>query len=126
MERKIADQKKLIEHLYDDLESREKFIEKLQEDLKDNYKRNNHSKKQLESEKNILEEKVKETLKIVNVLKGNTSPKCVKGCDKYKQSIDDVYEAGVKHRSKVVELKKIDDEQKVKLSCLRKHRDEKR
>ena len=49
MERKIADQKKLIEHLYDDLESREKFIEKLQEDLKDNYKRNNHSKKQLES-----------------------------------------------------------------------------
>ena len=35
MERKIADQNKLIDFLNDDLESREKFIEKLQDDLKD-------------------------------------------------------------------------------------------
>ena len=35
MERKIADQKKCIQSLYDDLESREKFIEMLEENLRD-------------------------------------------------------------------------------------------
>ena len=34
MERKIIEQKKEIEALYDDLESREKFIEMLEGDLK--------------------------------------------------------------------------------------------
>ena len=38
--------------------------------------------------------------------------------------MDEIYEAGVKHKSKLVELKQIADEQKVKIGCLRMHRDE--
>ena len=45
LERKIADQKKLIQSLYDDLESREKFIEMLQVDMKDTSRKNAQSKK---------------------------------------------------------------------------------
>ena len=48
LERKIADQKKLIESLYDDLESREKFIEMLQVDMKDT------SRKMLNQKRNLM------------------------------------------------------------------------
>ena len=47
-ERKVADQKKLIESLYDDLESREKFIEMLQVDMKDT------SRKMLNQKRNLM------------------------------------------------------------------------
>ena len=59
-ERKIYEQKKLIEHLYDDLESREKFIEKLEGVLKDVSKHNFQTKKKFEVEKDILKEKLEE------------------------------------------------------------------
>ena len=44
MDRKISEQKRLIENLYDDLESREKFIEKLEDDLKETIRRNAKNK----------------------------------------------------------------------------------
>ena len=57
-------------------------------------------------------------------MKCDTSTKCTKGCDKYNKSIDEIYEAGLEHKNKLIDLKKIADEQKVKIGCLRKHRDE--
>ena len=47
-EKKVADQKKLIESLYDDLESREKFIVMLEGDMKDTSRKNAQSKKKLD------------------------------------------------------------------------------
>ena len=126
MERKIADQKKCIQSLYDDLESREKFIEMLEENLRDMKRKSAKEKKQLEAEKIAMEEKLKENLQLIEDLKNDTRGTCAKGCDKYSKSVDEIYEAGVKHKSKLVDLKEIADEQKVKISCLRKHRDEMR
>ena len=54
LERKLADQKKVIESLYDDLESREKFIKMLQGDMKVTNKKNVQTKRKLEAEKNVL------------------------------------------------------------------------
>ena len=124
LERKIADQKKLIQSLYDDLESREKFIEMLQVDMKDTSRKNAQSKKKFEAEKDVLEDKLEEKIRIINELKSAPKFECSKGCGKYNKSVDEIYEAGVKHKNKLIDLKEIADEQKVKISCLRKHRDE--
>ena len=119
MERKIADQKRQIESLYDDLESREKFIEMLQEDIKDTKRQHAKDMKQLKAEKIAIERK-----QIVNDEKDDPSFKCPKGCDKYSKTIEEIYDAGAKHKSKLLDLKEIADDQKIKISCLRKHRDE--
>ena len=124
MERKNADQKKLIGSLYDDLESRERFTELLEKDIKDNNRRYAIKKKQLETKNQSLEEDLAEKIKIIDDLENNSNFKCSKGCDRYSKSVDEIFEAGVKHKNKLVELKEIAEGQKEKISCLRKHRDE--
>ena len=83
LERKIADQKKLIQSLYDDLESRGKFIEMLQVDMKDTSRKNAQSKKKFEAEKDVLEDKLEEKIRIINELKSTPKFECSKGCGKY-------------------------------------------
>ena len=120
LERKLADQKKVIESLYDDLESREKFIEMLQGDMKDTNRKNVQTKRKFEAEKNVLEEQLKENMKIIGDLKNDEKSKCSNGCENYSKSVDEIYEAGVKHKSKLVELKEIADEQQIKYKLPKK------
>ena len=120
MERKIADQNKVIESLYDDLESREKFIEMLQDDLKDTNRRNSQAKKKWEAEREVLHDRLKETTMMIEDLKTNANFKCLKGCEKYSKTIDEIFEAGAKHKEKLIALKEIADNQKSKIFCLRK------
>ena len=124
MERKIADQNKVIESLYDDLESREKFIEMLQDDLKDTNRRNSQAKKKWQAEREVLDDRIKEKTMMIEDFKTNDNFKCLKGCEKYSKTIDEIFEAGAKHKEKLIALKKIADNQKSKIFCLRKHRDE--
>ena len=124
MERKIADQNKVIESLYEDLESREKFIEMLQEDLKDTNRKNVQGKKKWEAEREVLDDKLKVKTRMIEDLKSIGNIKCPKGCEKYSKSVDEIFEAGVEHKEKLVALKEIADNQKSKIFCLRKHRDE--
>ena len=114
----------MIESLNDDLESKEKFIEMLEKDIKDNARRNALNKKTLEAKNQSLEEELAEKMKIIDALENNSNFKCSKGCDKYSKSVDEIFEAGVKHKSKLVDLKEIAEQQKEKITCLRKHRDE--
>ena len=93
MDRKISEQKRLIENLYDDLESREKFIEKLEDDLKETIRRNAKNKKQLELEKKLIEEELEKKTKVIDELKDKNNFKCPNGCNMYSKSVDDIYEA---------------------------------
>ena len=120
MERKIADQNKLIEFLYDDLEVRHKELDDLKESLK---VANSRCRRNLD----IAEEAKMDLLALKEELKRKDEEKknvCDKGCNKYNKSVDVIYEAGKKHRETLIDLKEISDSQKVKISCLRKHRDE--
>ena len=90
MERKINDQKKLIDFLYDDLESNHIELDALQESLKqakDQCRRNlasaENAKKELSEVKRELSSKDGEEKRIV----------CDKGCGKYNKSVDEIYEA---------------------------------
>ena len=112
MERKIADQKKVIESLYDDLESREKFIEMLQGNIKDDSRKNSQAKKKLEVEKEVLNDRLEEKTKMIEDLKSSANFKCSNGCDKYSKTIGEIFEAGAKHKEKLVALKEIADNQK--------------
>ena len=47
---------------------------------------------------------------------------CQNGCHRYKQSIDEIYEAGVKHRKRLLEVKELADSQKTKIVDLRKEK----
>jgi hypothetical protein len=120
MERKISEQKKQIESLYDDLESKEQFIEMVEGDLKNANRQATQYKKALEEERRSQNENEKQN----DDLKTDTISRCPNGCDKYNKSVDDIYNAGVEHKNELLELKQIADEQKVKISCLRNHRDE--
>ena len=64
MERKISEQNRLIKELYDDLESRDKFIDKLQEDLKDTLRQSAKTKKQWEAEKKEIKGELEKKRKI--------------------------------------------------------------
>ena len=97
MERKIIEQKKQIEALYDDLESREKFIEMLEGDLKNATRQAAQYKKDLEEEKRNKTEDEKQN----DDLKPDTISKCPNGCDKYSKTVDEIYNAGVKHKNKL-------------------------
>ena len=53
--------------------------------------------------------------------KKSDNKSCKNGCEKYSRSMDDI----VKYATKdLITLKEIADEQKIKISCLRKHRNE--
>ena len=80
--------------------------------MKDNSRQNDHDKKHLEAEKHSFEREIDEKLKVIENLRNDQSLECSKGCEKYSKSVDEIYEAGVKHKSKLVELKEIADEQK--------------
>ena len=47
---------------------------------------------------------------------------CPKGCHRYRQSIEEIVEAGNKHKDKLLALKRIAEDQKVKISSLREER----
>ena len=47
---------------------------------------------------------------------------CANGCYRYRQSLEEVAEAGNKHREKVIALKAIAEEQKSKISGLREEK----
>ena len=47
---------------------------------------------------------------------------CTNGCYRYRQSLEEVAEAGNKHREKVIALKAIAEEQKSKISILREEK----
>ena len=53
----------------------------------------------------------------------STNDDCPNGCFKYRQSLEQVVEAGNKHKGKVISLKYLAEEQKVKISTLREDRD---
>ena len=113
MERKIGDQNSLIGLLYDDLESKEKTIERLDECLKDAKDLNKRNVKKMETEIYRLEDQLEEKSKVIEDLRNNVPYKCSKGSDRYSKSVDDNYDAGLKHKSKLLKLKQIADDHKI-------------
>ena len=49
---------------------------------------------------------------------------CQNGCNRFKQSVDEIYEAGLKHRKCLIEVKEVADNQKMKIVELRKEKNE--
>ena len=49
---------------------------------------------------------------MIEDLKSSANFKCSNGCDKYSKTIDEIFEAGAKHKEKLVALKEIADNQK--------------
>ena len=91
--------------------------------MKDTNRNNSKAKKKIEAEKEELEDRLKEKARVTEHLK-TTNVKCSKGCDKYSKTVDEIFAAGAKHEEKLIALKEIADNQKSKIFCLRKHRDE--
>ena len=121
MEKKLESQVKLIDLLYEDLETKEQEIEQLR-------KVNEHSSKSLrkvEHEKSDLNHMLDEKEKEIYYLKKNKENNiCKNGCEKYNRSMDDVVKYATKNKNDLLAIKEIAEEQKVKISCLRKHRNE--
>ena len=121
MENKLESQVKLIDLLYEDLETKEQEIEQLR-------KVNEHSSKSLrkvEHEKSDLNHMLDEKEKEIYYLKKNRENNiCKNGCEKYNRSMDDVVKYATKNKNDLLAIKEIAEEQKVKISCLRKHRNE--
>ena len=47
---------------------------------------------------------------------------CPNNCQKYSKTIDEIFEAGIKHRDKLISLKEISENQKMKISILREEK----
>ena len=76
----------------------------------------------LKKEKCNLAEDLKEKDKIIYELKKKAESGCINSCDKYSKSIDEIYQAGTKHRDKLIALKEVADKQKETISILREEK----
>ena len=126
MDRKVKEKVKHIEYeyLYDELDIKEKEIEKLKESLKyvnHLYKKQTANAVKMLEENNTLAlelEKKKEDLANIK------QTKYEKGCEKYNKTVDEIAKAASKHREMNLALKEVLDAQKEKVFCLRGHRNE--
>ena len=122
MERKLQEKVKHIEFLYDELDIKEKDIDKLKESLE--YSKNLYKKQTafaeeaLQDKENLLHELDKRKEDFAK------KSKCEKGCDNYTKNVHQIAEAATKHREKLVALKEVAESQKEKIFCLRGHRNE--
>ena len=73
-----------------------------------------------EKEKNIVVEELEEKEKLIHELKMKVGNDCV--CQKYNKSIDEIYQAGSKHRQKALDLKDIAQKQKMKIAKLQEEK----
>ena len=71
--------------------------------------------KNLEKEKGGLAEALEAKDQQIHELKIKESRECQNGCERYSKSIDEIYQAGSKHREKVLSLKSIAENQKKKI-----------
>ena len=102
------------------METKHNEIDDLRDSLENAIKQSRkHVDKAKEAEMELLDLKNELARKIDR--KGNI---CDKGFEKYNKTVDKIYEAGKKHKDMLLNLKEISDNQKIKITCLRKHRDE--
>ena len=124
MEQKLKEKVKHIEFLYDELDNKEKDIDKLKESLE--YAKNLY-KKQTAFAEEVLQDKrslLVELDKRKEDLANQKEAKCEKGCENYNKTVHQIAEAAAKHREKLIALKEVADSQKEKIFCLRAHRNE--
>jgi hypothetical protein len=110
--------------LDNELEEKEKEVEKLMKSLKsfkNLYQRQTDFAKEAIEEKEQLYIRLEEKEVEVADLE---MKKCDKGCQKYNKSIDEIVEAATKHKEKLEALKEIASSQKENIFCLRSHRNE--
>ena len=55
----------------------------------------------------------------IHELKKKSPPECTYGCSKYNKSVDEIVNAGHKHREKLFAIKDIAEDQKEKIRLLR-------
>ena len=55
----------------------------------------------------------------IHALKKKSPLECTYGCSKYNKSVDEIVNAGYKHREKLLAIKDIDEDQKEKIRLLR-------
>ena len=92
MEGKLKEKQKHIEFLYDELDNKDKELDKLQDAL-NNAK--NLYKKQTAFSQEVLEDKNELSVRLENLEKDFAELKmvrCEKGCDKYNKSVDEIAE----------------------------------
>ena len=112
MERKLQEKVKHVDYLYDELDIKEKEIEKLKESLnyaKHLYKKQTAFAEEVLDEKNFLSlELDKKKEDIADLMQ----TKC--GCSKYSKIVEEIADAASKHRDKLIALKEVAEAQKRK------------
>ena len=76
----------------------------------------------LKDNKFKLAEDLEEKDKIIFEMKKKEENNCPNNCEKYSKSIDEIFQAGTKHREKLIALKKVADDQKKKMSILQEEK----
>jgi chromosome segregation ATPase len=117
MEKKLEEKDKHLKYLYDELEEKEKEIHDLKESLdhaNDICTKNTAYAQRVLVEKCSLSQELERKEKEIFELKQKES-KCKNGCENYNKSIDEIYDAGNKHREKLLALKEIAETQKSQL-----------
>ena len=122
MENRIKSLEKHIDFLYDELESKEKEVEQVKESHKhadELCRKNTAYAQEILVEKCSLSQLLEKKEVEIHELKSKDS-KCQNGCER----MEEVMQYAAKNKNDVISLKEIAESQKVKISCLRRHRNE--